>query len=372
MSPLRLLPLVAVGWLLGVSPGWAAPALPASFIDDLEGLQQRLEAGEVQAVGERAIYQAERLAGGNAADRWARALYLQLAAGAAARDDDPATAADYLRVAREIRGVEPSQQDRWQRDEARLRLAAGQAERGAALLADWLTRHEGQPQDRWRLVRALAELGRWEAAADRLENALAVTLEPSETQRVLATAVLRRAGREAAALALLSDDLTGSRDPERWREAAALARRVGDAGLAAAIWEAGWRRDVLEGRDDLRQLIDLHLAGGTPARAAEYLEDALKAGYLEDSEAHRRLLAQAWEAARDRDRALSAWEVLARRSRDGDDWLRLGQLAHAWGHRELAERALNQARERGEAEAKRWLEAMVSTATRKSSAVSVD
>lgn len=362
MMRVRLFFLAAAGWLLVAPVAFAAPALPASFIADLERLQQRLEAGETEAVSERALAQAGRLAGGNAADRWARALYLQLAAGAAARAGDPATAADYLLAARETGGLEAAQRDRWQRDESRLRLAAGDSEAGARLLADWLERHDGEPRDRWRLARVLAELGQWERAADWARRALAVTPEPSEDQRGLAIAVLSHAGRDDAALRLLADGLGASRDAERWRQAAALARRLGDPGQAVAIWEAGWRRGVLEGQDDLRRLIDLHLAGGTPARAAEYLAEALEEGELQDSEAHRRLLAQAWEAARDRDRALAAWEVLAERSDAGKDWLRLGQLAHAWGRKNLAKRALTRAHERGEGDAERWLEALASTA----------
>ncbi|TDR53726.1 hypothetical protein DFP85_10814 [Halomonas ventosae] len=363
MSRLHLLFLVTAGWLLVAPVALAVPALSGAFIADLERLQQRLATGEVEAVSERALAQAGRLAGGNAADRWARALYLQLAAGAAARAGDPASAADHLLAARETGGVEAAQRDRWQRDEARLRLAAGDSEEGARLLADWLERHEGEPRDRWRLARVMAERGQWDSAADRVERALAVTPEPSEDQRELAIAVLSRAGRDDAALRLLADGLGESRDAERWLQAAALAHRLGDTGQAVAIWEAGWRRGVLEGQDDLRRLIELHLAGGTPARAAEYLAEALEEGKLEDSEAHRRLLAQAWEAARDRDCALAAWEALAERSEAGKDWLRLGQLAHAWGRQGLAERALTRAHELGEDDAERWLEAMASAAS---------
>ncbi|SEK63903.1 hypothetical protein [Halomonas daqiaonensis] len=364
MSRLRPLFLATAGWLLMAPVVSAAPALSGAFIADLERLQQRLAAGELETVSERALAQAERLQGGNAADRWARALYLQLAAGAAARGGDPAAAADYLTAARKIRGVEAEQQDRWQHDEARLRLAAGQVERGGELLADWLARHEGEPRDRWRLARALAEREEWQKAANWVERALAATPEPSEAQLGLAVTVLRRAGRDTAALALMADGLGESRDPERWRQAAALAWRLGDVGQAAAIREAGWRHGLLDGEDDLRRLIDLHLAGGTPARAAEHLTRALEQGELEDSEAHRRLLAQAWEAARDRDRALAAWEALAKRSDAGEDWLRLGQLAHAWGRQELAELALTRARERGEGDAQRWLEAMAAASSR--------
>ncbi|PMR71476.1 hypothetical protein C1H66_02430, partial [Halomonas heilongjiangensis] len=71
--------------------------------------------------------------------------------------------------------------------------------------------------------------------------------------------------------------------------------------------------------------------------------------------------AQAWQASRDRQRALAAWEAVAERSDAGDDWLRLGQLAHGWGEPALAERALRMASERGREEAGRWLEALAAS-----------
>ncbi|MBE0488519.1 MAG: hypothetical protein IBX53_05525 [Halomonas sp.] len=354
----RLATLGVTGWLLIITSAVAAPALPGDFIADLQALQQRLEQGDIEAVGARAVFQAERLAGGNAADLWARALYLQLAAGAEARAGRPAAAAERLREARETPGVEAAQRDRWQHEEARLRLAAGQHERGADLLADWLARHPGDVEGHWRLARSLANMERWEMAADAIDRALAVTPDPEASQRALANAVYRRAGREEKALALSIAGLEGSRDPEAWREAAALAQRQGQPGHAVAIWETGWRRGVLSGEADLHRLVALHLAGGTPARAAEHLEAGLARGQLEESEENLRLLAQAWEAARDRKRALAAWEALAQRTDNGEDWLHLGQLAHAWGQAPLAERALRAARERGQEEAERWLEAL--------------
>lgn len=343
MPILRLFLLIAVGWLFLITPAWSAPGLPSSFIEDLEALQQRLAADDGQAVEQRARAQAERLAGGNAADRWARALYLQLAAGAAAQRQDHAAAADYLAQARRIEGVDAEYRDRWQRDEAGLRLAAGETRDGADLLAEWLERHSGEAQDHWRLTRARAELEQWELAAEHVRHARDMTAQLDEGQRELAVTVLRRAGDEAEALALLGGGLAVSRDPERWRVAAALAQRVGNPGQAASIWEAGWRAGVFEGAADLQRLVELHLAGGTPARAAEHLEAALADGTLEDSEANRRLLAQAWERARDRERALGAWQRVAEQSGAADDWARLGQLAHAWGRDQLAERALAQA-----------------------------
>jgi tetratricopeptide (TPR) repeat protein len=155
------------------------------------------------------------------------------------------------------------------------------------------------------------------------------------------------AGQWDRVLTMLEEHLDAKPDAESWRRAASIARRADDVGRAAAIWDAGWRLGVLKGREDLLTLIRLHLAGGTPARGAERLEEAIKSGELADDLANRRLLAQAWQAARDRSSALEAWQTLARRSDEGQDWLHLGRLALAWGEAELAQRALQEANTRG-------------------------
>ena len=267
--------------LLGVlipATGLAQPALPGSFITELEALQARLDAGDTTAVSDRAATQAERLAGGNPADRWARALYLQLAARAAVRDGQPAQAADLLAEARTIDAA-PAQ---------------------------------------WRRRRLQEEIG-----------------------------LRQTAGQWDRALALLEDYLDATAEADIWRRAASVAQRADAPGRAAAIWDAGWRLGVLKGNEDLLTLVRLHLAGGTPARGAERLEDAIASAELADDLANRRLLAQAWQAARDRNSALEAWQTLAHRSDDGHDWLYLGQLALAWGESALAQRALEEANTRG-------------------------
>ncbi|PMR73500.1 hypothetical protein C1H69_17285 [Billgrantia endophytica] len=333
----------------------ATPALTGDIIADLQSLQQRLQQGDADGVKTRSRAQAERLAGGNAADRWARALYLQLAANAEARGGDRVAAAALLREARQIDVVDPAQSDRWLREEAGLRLSAGEVERGAELLADWFERHGGEARDHWRMARAMAELERWQQAATWISRALAENDVMDAGQRRLAETVYQRAGRGDEALALLRSGLDGASDPAAWKRTAALAQQLGDHGQAAAIWEAGWRLGALSGEEELLQLVRLHLAGGTPARAAERLRDALEQEVVADTTEHGRLLAQAWEAARDRELALAAWQAVALKSDEGEDWLRLGQLAHAWGRDEEAVAALERARELGAEQAERWL-----------------
>lgn len=344
---------------LPLSSAAAAPTLPGGVINDLKSTQDRLQGGEHAEVGRHSRAQAERLAGGNAADRWARALYLQLAARAEARLGDAAAAADLLAQARKIRGIrsmDAAQVDRWQRQEAGLRRQVGDNPQARELLGDWLSRHPGSADDRWLMAMLLADDEQWSDSASWVKRALELDTTLDDTHSAFAAGVLQRAGDSGGALDVIEQRLSDAGDTaSEWRRAAGLAQQLGDAGRAAAIWEAGWQLGVLAGSDDLEQRIRLHLAAGTPARAAELLEQALLDGALPESLPRQRLLAQSWQAARDRDQALAAWQALAEQTGRADDWLELGRLASGWGQWEQARHALERARSLGSDDADDWL-----------------
>lgn len=341
-----LLALVIGGaCLAGLSTAQAeGPALRADMIQTLQSMQSRLD-NDDDGVASDAAAAASRLEGGNAADRWARALFLQLAASANARQDNDAAAADQFAEARRIDGVPDARRLAWLQQEARLRLRAGQTEQGAELLTDWVERSGGDDASRWLLVQARASLDDWTAASQSLDRLREAGTDGwSSSQRQLASTVYQQSGRFDDALALFGDDQDS---PNVWRRAAGLAQQAGNNGRAAAIWESGWRRGVLRSNDDLLQLARLHIAGGTPARAAEHLTRWLDDGRLESNADNLRLLAQAWTAARDHDEALSAWRALAARTERGEDWQQLAETAYGWGEWQATLDALADLRQAG-------------------------
>ncbi|WP_245392147.1 heme biosynthesis protein HemY [Salinicola halophyticus] len=344
----RCLALMAAGLIgLGcVSSAQAeGPALRPDMIQTLHSMQSQLETGDDAAVASRAAASASRLQGGNAADRWARALFLQLAASANARQGNDSQAADQLAEARGTDEVPDARRLAWLRQEAQLRLSAGQTEQGADRLTQWVERSGGDDTSRWLLVQARASLKEWSAAANSLDRLRQSGAEGwSSSQQQLASTVYQQTGRFDDALALLGDDASS---PDVWRRAAGLAQQAGDDGRAAAIWESGWRRGALTSRDDLLQLAKLHIAGGTPARAAEYLQSWLDDGQLQSSPATLRLTAQAWTAARDHHQALTAWRKLAERSGRAEDWQQLAELAYGWGEWQTTLDAFSALREAG-------------------------
>ena len=347
----RLLILLLSVWSFSAQ---ASPALPGDIIADLNALQSQLQEGELSSVVERATAQAERLASGNQSDQWASALYQQLAAGALARQDQPAAAADRLAIARGLSGVDDDQAARWLREEASLRRAAGQRDQAIELLTEWLANQQDSNAV-WQLTRLLAQQERWEEAANWLEQALSETAELTEAQQALTLAIYRNAGQSEQALGWLLDGLDSQSDLSDWRQAAGLAQQAGQPGVAAGLWEMAWQLGKLTEPKDRWLLIQLHLAGGTPARAAEHLEQALNEGDIVRDESNLRLLASAWQQAKDVERALDAWQALAQHTQTATDWRSYGQLAYAWGENEQAQQAFVRAAELGDEEAAQWL-----------------
>lgn len=336
----------------------AAPALSGGIIRDLDAAEQALEQGKLDHVIEHTESQAGRLAAGNAADRYASALYRQLAANALARQKRYGDGADQLVKAQESVGAGTAQAKRWLREEARLHHAAGQHALAITRLGQWLntSADDGDSQrERWRLVGWLARAERWEDAAAQLDKAREHGEPTNAGQRDLALAVDLNAGRMERALSGLVAELNADSGAAAWRKAAGVAQRAGQPSVAAGIWDTGWRLGKFERPADYWQLVNLHLTGGTPARAAELLTQGLAHGDVVRSELTLQLLADAWQQAREPSRALAAQRALAQHTQSAHEWRTLGQLAYAWGEDARAKAAFERAVALGDAQAEKWL-----------------
>ncbi|ARS53857.1 hypothetical protein B9G99_14100 [Kushneria konosiri] len=325
----------------------AGPALSQQSIDKLQGLERELSNGHYQQVVDTARSRAAS-AGSSQAEQWARALYLQMAASAAQRLDQPGRAADLLYQARAIETAPLSQRLQWLEQEAKLRLRAGQLDQASALFDRWQGQASLGSDDLWLGAQLHARLEQWDDALHWVRLARQGNASPGSEHLALAANIYQQSGQLEEASNVVEAQLDqDDSDPARWQQAAALYQRLGQPGRAAALWEAGWQRGILKGEEALMMRAKLHMAGGTPARAAEMLTTALEDGSIEDSEAHRRLLASAWAESRDHQKALQAWQAVAERSDDAHDWYMLGDLAYGWGVWSQAEKGFAKARARG-------------------------
>ncbi|MEL0617086.1 hypothetical protein V6243_09580 [Cobetia marina] len=339
----------------GVATANGAMRVSAEVAGQLRTLQSRLEEGDYDEVGERAEREARQQRGE------VRALYLSLAASARARQGDQAQAARLYAEARRLPGVDASQARKWLRREAMLRLRAGEQEAGTARLAEYLHGGSASADDLWLAVSLEANRGQWSRAEDWLERASRASA-PEGDRLKLAVSVYQQTGRHAAAVALVEQGLGESRDAQDWQRAVALYQRLNQQRRAASTWEAAWAAGIVSGREAYQQRIDLQLAAGAPARAAELIEAGLSTSatpegqpLLVDTPVLRRQLAEAWTSARDIEHSLTAWATVSEQSGRVEDARQLAELAYDWGRWDIASGALASAGERGDDSARHWL-----------------
>lgn len=114
--------------------------------------------------------------------------------------------------------------------------------------------------------------------------------------------------------------------------------------LYEAAYEAGW----LTRGQELTTLAQMLLQAEAPYKAARILEKGLSDGTIEKTEANWRLLSQAWQLAREDEKALPALTEAASRSNDGELDLMLAQsYANLARWEECADAARNAIRRGG-------------------------
>ena len=110
---------------------------------------------------------------------------------------------------------------------------------------------------------------------------------------------------------------------EYWNQLSAVYGELGDNKRQLAVLELADMQGYLDRSQDLRNLSQLYMMNGDPLRGAQTLEKAMSDGIVETNLANLRLLAQAWGAAREDEKALPVLERAAGLAPDGKLDLRI-------------------------------------------------
>lgn len=110
---------------------------------------------------------------------------------------------------------------------------------------------------------------------------------------------------------------------EYWNQLSSVYGELEDTKRQLAVLELANMQGYLDRSQDLRNLAQLYMMNGDPLRGAQTLEKAVADGIVENDLANLRLLAQAWSAAREDDKALPVLKRAAQISSDGKLDLRI-------------------------------------------------
>lgn len=168
-----------------------------------------------------------------------------------------------------------------------------------------------------------AALKHYKTAIRHARAALAAAKPANESHYRLLLSLYLQAGHWENAASLLQGDILRQYPQKReyWRQLASIQMQRKQESRAASTLSLAYRQGLLEPAD-IRQLAQLYLYLEMPHKAATLLQQAMQSRQLRRSASHQRLLAMAWQAAREPQAAVAAY----RQAGESDDLLRAGEL----------------------------------------------
>ena len=112
---------------------------------------------------------------------------------------------------------------------------------------------------------------------------------------------------------------------EHWMTLAGAYSELGDTKKQMVIMEMLYEAGDLEKGSQVQNLANLYLLHDSPVKAAKLLDKHMNNGSIEKTTSNLRLLAQAWQQAKEDEKALPPLNSAAGRAGDGNLYIRLGQ-----------------------------------------------
>jgi len=135
---------------------------------------------------------------------------------------------------------------------------------------------------------------------------------------------------------------------EHWMTLAGAHSELGDTKKQMVIMEVLYEAGELTSANQIKNLANLYLLHEAPVKAAQLLDKHIADGTLEKDVQNLRLLAQAWQQAKEDEKSIEPLTAAAARSSDGDMYVRLGQAYINLDRYSEAVDALRKAIEKGD------------------------
>lgn len=326
----------------------AASSKPTVAPEVYERLQE-LDALMAKSAYREAESKARQLAS-QLPDRYAKALVLKTLALALGQQKQYAKAAETMEQALALQMLRDEQAHDAHQALAQFYLAAGNYVRAGQML-EHLRMHHGSssPEDLLLLANVYLHANRPVEAIRALEEVLKKTREPqAEPLRLLAALYAKQGDYRAAARTYAQlIQRVSPESKEAWQQLAALHFAAKDYGAALAVKHLMYKRGMLNTEKEILDLVHLYRYNKLPYKGAELLRRELSAGRVSDQSGNWQLLADAWLEAREYSAAAAALEKYARRTGQGDVWLRAARLHADRGDWANAQSALTEAFKNG-------------------------
>ena len=199
----------------------------------------------------------------------------------------------------------------------------------------WI-KNEGSPSgDRLALGGSLyAQQKQYDLAIKYLQKAIASTKTPQESwYRTLLSVYYQKEDFQPAASLLQTLIVLHPNNKEYWKQLYTSYYLLNDFKKALSALELAYNRSMANDEEQINNLASLYLHQGAPLKAASLLERELKNKHLENNKANLRLLATAYQQAREPTKAADIYLQLAQTGKDNDMKIQAARLymeARSW------------------------------------------
>jgi len=163
----------------------------------------------------------------------------------------------------------------------------------------------------------------WKNVIPAIEQAISMSDEPKESWYQLKLSAhfeLEQFPKVAQTLEILIQNWPDKKT--YWIQLSQIYYKLKMDDEALSVLALAYRRDMLDKQADILYLSNLYSNNEVPFKAAEVLQSGLESGIVESSKRHWTMVADAWYAAEEMDKALVAYERAGQASADGEIDLR--------------------------------------------------
>lgn len=209
-----------------------------------------------------------------------------------------------------------------------LYMASEQYAKAVKILQPWLARNPRPDAELSALMaNAYTQLKQYRQALPHIKKAIANSKKPVESWYQLNLALYYELKDYRAATGLLQ--LLIRRHPDKkdyWEQLASVYLQIKDHKKAASIQHLAYKKGLLTTEKELLNVVNLFLYIGSPYKGANLLADALNNRKVRNTSTNWETLANAWQQARELDKAILALETASKLNDKGSLYQQLGQI----------------------------------------------
>jgi len=231
---------------------------------------------------------------------------------------------------------------------AQLHAALSEFDEALSFAESWFKQLESpKPSQLIFMANIFAQTKQYEESIPYAQQAIGTAEAPKESWFQLLTAnyfELKMFNKAAQTLERMLDHW-----PEKtayWEQLASVYMLLEQEGHALATLRVAFAEGILEKETTVKSLVQLAVMRGIPEHAARLLEKAMQEELIEQREEYLKMLAVAYGAAKERDKAIVAYTRLAAVTNSGDAWISISNIYVEKGEWSEAESALKKALKR--------------------------